>query len=166
MNSRILGIIGAVLVLIGIFLPLASITLFGETHGLTYFDGLRSGDTEGIIVSVLLILLGIASIALAALGKSRSLIITGVLTLGVLIFTYIRIKSSMSEGIAEAERAGGAQAATMASEAFSMSWGWIVLALGGLALIIAGILKDKTPTPAMNWGAPPPPSPPPYPPAR
>ena len=155
MDSRIVGIIGGVLLLIGVFCPLVGVDILGQSMSVSYIG---SGQTswEGLV----LILLGIAGIALAVLRKGKLLIVPGIVAIAILAYDYFSFKSKMSEQLAGA---GDAVRAQM-ENAVSMKWGWIVLLLGALALIVAGAVGRNAPAPGANWGAAPPP--PPYPPAR
>ncbi len=155
MDSRILGIVGGVLLLIGVFCPLVGVDFLGQSMTVSYIG---SGNTswEGL----LMILLGIAGIALAVLRKYKLLLIPGILALAIIAYDYFSFKAKMSEMLS----AAGSRS-TELENAVSMKWGWIVLILGALALLAAGAMGRNAPVPAGNWGAPPPP-PPPYTPGR
>jgi hypothetical protein len=155
MDSRILGIVGGVLLLIGVFCPLVGVDFLGQSMTVSYIG---SGNTswEGL----LMILLGIAGIALAVLRKYKLLLVPGILALAIIAYDYFSFKAKMSEMLS----AAGSRSAEL-ENAVSMKWGWIVLILGALALIAAGAMGRNAPVPAGNWGAPPPP-PPPYTPGR
>src|SRR3954467_14012845 len=97
MDSRILGLIGGALIIIGIFLPLVTVT-FGEvSQSASFFDAIKAGSWEGYVV----LLAGIASIALAALRKYRFLIMTGVIVLGVVILNFVNFKSSIAKALGQ-----------------------------------------------------------------
>lgn len=152
MNTRILGIIGAVLVIAGVFCPLVSVSLLGETNTTSYFSTLRDGaGIDGMIVGGL----GVISLIIALINKNRILIATGILILGVVALDFFNFKSKMSE---LASQSG--EMATTITNAFSLQWGWVVLILGGLLLIVAGIMKKSAPAPAVGYNAPPPGFPP------
>jgi hypothetical protein len=156
MDSRILGIVGGVLLLIGVFCPLFLVEFMGESRTAAYMGG---GNTswEGL----LMILLGIAGIALAVLRKYKLLLIPGLLALLILAYDYFTYKSKLS---AELTKAGAPDSmAQQIVDAVSLKWGWIVLILGALALLIAGAMGRNLPAPGTNYGAAPPP---PYPPGR
>jgi hypothetical protein len=163
MNSRILGIIGALLVLVGIFCPLVNFSILDTTHSVSYLDSFRGGGgIDGIIIAGL----GVISLILAALNKTRVLIATGILTLCLLALDYFNFQSKMSELSSLNEKV----AATITSGT-SLQWGWVVLVLGALLLLAAGLMKKAVPPPATGY-APPlppqgynpgqPPPPPPY----
>jgi hypothetical protein len=77
----------------------------------------------------------------------------------VVILNLINMKSSIAKGLGQTD--------TAALEAMGVNintqWlGWIVLILGGVALLIAGAMGRNLPAPGANYGAMPPPPPPPY----
>jgi 4-amino-4-deoxy-L-arabinose transferase-like glycosyltransferase len=146
MDSRILGIIGGVLLVIGVFCPIYGIEGIGIN--ISYLGGLAGTSWQGL----LLILLGIAAIALAVLRKYKLLLVPGLLALIVLAYEFLTYKSQFSEA------AGGRIAD--AENAISIKWGMIVLLLGSLVLLAAGAMGKNLPAPGAAYGAPPPPQPP------
>ena len=153
MDSRILGIVGGVLLLIGVFCPLVGVDFLGQSMTVSYIGSGTGTSWEGL----LMILLGIAGIALAVLRKYKLLLIPGILSLAIIAYDYFSFKSKMSEMIS----AAGTRSAELES-AVSMKWGWIVLILGGLALLAAGAMGRNQPAPGAPYGA----APPPYTPGR
>ncbi len=156
MDSRILGIVGGVLVLVGIFLPLVTISVAQAdiSQSASFFDGIKAGSWEGYV----LLLAGIASIALAAIRKYKLLLLTGLVALGIIILNFINFKSSIAKALGQTS----SDSLESMGVAISTQWvGWIVLIIGGLLLLIAGATGRTAPAPGMNYGAPPP-----YPPAR
>jgi Ca2+/Na+ antiporter len=149
--NRILGIIGAVLIIIGLFCPIVSV--FGIN--ISYFDSIKttSGPDGFIFLG-----LGVISLVLALLNKTRLLIATGVLTLGYVALSYFSYKSRMSEAMSGANSEINSQLGTLVQ----LQWGWAVLVLGGILLLVAGIMKKTGPLPVSTYGAPPPPPPPGY----
>jgi hypothetical protein len=152
MDSRILGIIGGVLLLIGVFCPLIYVEPIQMS--VAYIGSGAGTSWEGL----LLILLGIAAIALAVLRKYKLLLVPGIIALAILAYDYFQFKSKMSEMVS----AGSASGVDVDS-LVSMKWGWIVLILGALVLLVAGAMGRNLPAPGATYGAPPPP---PYTPGR
>jgi hypothetical protein len=146
MDSRILGIVGGVLLLIGVFCPL----IFVEPLSLniSYIGSGAGTSWEGL----LLILLGIAAIALAVLRKYKLLLVPGLIALAIIAYDYFSFKSKMSEMMSGA----GSRSAEL-ENAVQMKWGWIVLILGALVLLVAGAMGRNLPAPGTAYGAPPPP---------
>ena len=155
MDSRILGIVGGVLLIIGVFCPLVGVDIMGISQNFAYIGSGTGVDMKGLI----LILLGIVGIALAVLRKYKMLLIPGILAIAILAYDYFSFKSRFSEAVSGA----GARSAEL-ENAVSMKWGWIVLLLGALALLAAGAMGKNLPAPGAAYGAPPPP--PPYTPGR
>jgi hypothetical protein len=148
MNSRILGIIGAVLIIVGLFMPIVSI--FGIN--ISYFESIKSGSgPDGFIF----LGLGVISLILALINKTRLLIATGILTLGYVALSFIGYKSKMSEATSSAN----SELSSQLSGLIHLQWGWAVLVLGGILLLVAGIMKKSGPDPIPAYGAPPPPPP-------
>jgi hypothetical protein len=146
MNSRILGIVGSVLIIFSIFLPRVSI--FGIN--ISYFDSIKSGSgPEGFIF----LGLGVISLILALLDKIRFLIATGILTLGYLTVSFIKYKLTMKE----ITRDVSDELTSQLTGLVQLRWGWAVLVLGGLLLVVAGIMKKSRTSPIPTYGAPPPP---------
>jgi hypothetical protein len=158
MDSRILGLIGGVLIIIGIFLPLVTVTFGGESQSASFFDAIKAGSWEGYVV----LLCGIASIALAAMRKYRFLLITGIIALGVIILNFINFKSSIAKASGQSLEQLESMGVTISTQ-----WvGWLVLILGGLLLLVTGATGRNQPAAPQYYGAQPPPPPPGYPPAR
>jgi hypothetical protein len=154
MDSRILGIVGGVLLIIGVFCPLVGVDFMGQSMSVSYIGSDAGTSWEGL----LMILLGIASIALAVLRKYKLLLVPGIIALAIVAYDYFSFKSKMSEMVS----AAGSRS-TEVENAVSMKWGWIVLILGAIALLIAGATGRNHPAPGAAYGAPPPP---PYTPGR
>ncbi len=155
MDSRILGIVGGVLLIIGVFCPLVGVDFGVISQNFAYIGSGTGVDMKGLI----LILLGIAGIGLAVVRKYKLLLVPGILALAILVFDYLNFKSKFSEVVSGA----GSRGAEV-ENAVSMKWGWIVLLLGALALLAAGAMGKNLPAPGAAYGAPPPP--PPYTPGR
>lgn len=141
-KGMLLAIIGAVMVVVGIFLPIVKFP--GGTQAL-YFNG---GDIYGSLTLIIAILAGVM-----ALLKLRSMVlISGLAALGIIVtrmITIIRdlpnedslrtqlknlidsnVPGSAGEGIANA--IGGPQ----------LHWlGWIVLLVGGVLILISAFVS-------------------------
>jgi hypothetical protein len=146
MNNRILGVIGAVMIIIGIFCPIVSVLGIN----VSYFDSIKStSGPDGFIF----LGLGVISLILALINKTRLLLATGILTLGYIALSYIGYKSKMNEAMSGAN----SQLSSQLDNLIQLQWGWAVLVLGGILLIVAGIMKKSGPMPVSGYGAPPPP---------
>jgi hypothetical protein len=158
MNNRIIGIIGAVLLIVGIFLPIVSIAGVISVSGFTVVTTAPISDSWPII---LLILCGIGGLLLALTNNYRALIAPGFIALAVVVYGFIRMKSSMG-GASDATGADAELAQQMASSV-SIGIGVYVMAAGAIVMIVAGVLKNKVAVASAGYGAPPPP---PYTPGR
>lgn len=167
MNNRIVGIIGSALLIIGIFLPIISVLGILTFSFFTFIAGSMPGeDPTGMvsifrIIGIVILLLGIVSLVLTLKNNYKPLLGTGIVALGILVFVFIKLQSLFSQA---SESPGGAEMSRMGG-GVGMGWGFYVLVLGAIALIVAAVMKSPVPARAGDWtGSPPPP--PPYNPGR
>jgi hypothetical protein len=124
MDKKLLPLIGAALLVVGVFLPIASLPIVGSMN--LIMPGGNMGD--GIFVVVL------AAIAagLALAGKLRHVIWPGALTLVFVVWKYLQVKGALDEASATLGDALG--------NSVQLNYlGWGVLLLGALLLVYAGI---------------------------
>ena len=130
-SSQILGAVGAVVLFIGAFVPILSGPLIGT---LNYFQySLRYGLGEGVIERILghiygigegviVLILALVSLVMALTKRRRWLWMTGLLSLGVLAFTFINVLLWIN---ASKGRQG------LIDPTIFMQWrGWVVRAVG------------------------------------
>lgn len=154
MNNRILGIAGSALLIIGFFLPIISVM---GLISFSYFDFIRLSPAGGI-TGLAILILGVVGLVFSLKNKYRLLLIPGVLTLAILVLDFFRMKSAMGS----ASGAEGGDIADQMSSSVGIGWGFFVLAIGAIVLIVAGVMKSAVPyVGGPGYGAPPPP---PYPP--
>ena len=84
---RILALIGAVEVFVGVFTPIVSVPLLGSAN---LFGNAQNGT------GVILLMLAVGSVVLIFLGKYRALWLTGVGALGVVTLTFITFVTDMA----------------------------------------------------------------------
>lgn len=124
------GIIGAVVLFIGAFLPIVSMPMVGSIN---YF---QNGEGDGVI----LVVLALITVILALLGKAKWLWTTGLASVGLLLFTFARFRGSLSnmreQMNQELEGNPFQGIADVAMESIQLQLGWAVLLLG--ALLVAG----------------------------
>jgi hypothetical protein len=154
MNNRILGILGSALLIIGVFLPILS--LMGVVT-FSYFDFIRL-DPGTFFTGILILLLGIVSMLLTLAKKYKLLILTGIIALGMLAFDFYRIRSGM-----DSVAGGSGSTPPEVADSVGLGWGFYVMVIGAIALIVAGVMKSTAPATPANWGGA---QPPPYPPGR
>ena len=142
-DSRSLAFIGAALLFLGVFVPLFSVPIIGTVN---YF---ANGSGDGTII------LGLAAVTvfLAATGRTRFVLFTGLASLAMLALTFIRYQSSVSEMRAKMDAEIGPDnpfrgIAEAAAGAIQMQWGWAVLILGAVIVTYAGWASRKTGGPA------------------
>lgn len=129
-TSQKLGLSGAALLGIGAFCPLISIPIIGSVN---YF---MNGHGDGTIILVLAAAIGIA----AFVGRYQFAAIGGVISLAMILYTFLRIRSSMSDMATEM---GDNPFAALAQASIQMQWGWAILVLGA-GLSIASYFNRQT----------------------
>lgn len=134
--KQMLGLIGSILLVIGVFSPIVSAPIMGN------MNYIQNGRGEGIIVLVL----AATSFVLTLTNHYKGLWLTGVGSLGVMLFTFINFQSKMSQINAEM---GGQLAgnpfrglADVVVQSVQLQWGWAFLIVGAALLIAAASLKE------------------------
>jgi hypothetical protein len=143
MDKRLLVLIGAALLVVGVFLPIASVPPEGSLNLL--LPGGSLGD--GIFILVLALI----GAALALAGKTRHAIWPAVLSLAFLVWKYFQIKEAVDHAHAViAEIGGGSELANSVSDSMQMNMlGWAVLAIGALVMIAGAAMAWKGPSSAV-----------------
>lgn len=135
--NQILGIVGAAILFVGVFLPLISAPLFGSVNYV------QNGRGDGWII----IILAAFSLVLALKKSYKWLMATGGCSLAVMAFTFIMLQIKLSEQKAqmETELAGNPfrALADAAMQSIQFQWGWAVLIIGAACIISAAILKPN-----------------------
>ena len=148
--------IGSALLIIGVFLPIISVMFFSFSL-FTFIQGASLGeDPTGMvslfrIIGIAILVLGIGSLALSWKNTFKPLIGTGVISLGILAFVFIKLQTATSDVPPEQRE--------MAAGLVSTGMGFYVMVLGAIALIVAGVMKTAAPILNPGYGAPPPPPP-------
>lgn len=137
-DSKTTALLGAALLFLGAFMPIISMPIMGS---LNYF---QNGTGDGTII----VLLAMATAALAATGHTRHVLWTGLAALAMLGFTFVRFQTKMAEARAsmESELAGNPfrGLAEAAVGSVQLQWGWAVLVLGACLTIYAGWQARQT----------------------
>ena len=128
-TPRLLGIIGSIALLIGVFLPAVSSSIRGS---LSYF---QNGKSDGTIVLVLAVI----SFFLVLVKGYRWLLLTGLASLGDMVFAFLNFRRRMFEARTEAAD----KSVRDVIEAVNLQWGWAVLVVGAGLLIAAAVLEFK-----------------------
>jgi hypothetical protein len=160
MNNRIIGIVGASLIIAGVFLPIINLVIFTPSL-FSVITGSFPPALPGIppevssvtnllrIVGIIVLLLGAGSLFLALKNQFKALIGTGIVTLCILVFIYIKIQSFLNGFTADAPPEAKALVGT--------GLGLYVMAIGAIGLIVAAVMKSPMPVASAGWSAPPPP---------
>lgn len=138
-TKQMLAIVGAFLLFVGVFLPIVSMPIVGS---LNYF---HNGQGDGTIVLVLAVI----SIILAVTQKFRGLWVTGLCSIGLMLFALVTFLMRISE-IREQMQAQLADnpfrgLADVAMNSVQLQWGWAVLILGGVLIIVAAAMRGPVP---------------------
>ena len=132
-DSRLIAIIGAGLLLAGIFMPVMTVPMFGTVSYLQY------NSNDALVIG----LLAIGSFILAGTGRTQLVLFTGLGALAMLAYSYMRFHSAMDEMQSRIQAQLGdspfAQIAQAALGEVQVRWGWGILVLGAAMAIWAGI---------------------------
>jgi hypothetical protein len=135
-KKQIIGIIGSVVLFIGVFAPVISIPFIGNRN---YF---QNGKADGVIV----ICLAVISIIVILAQKYKALWATGLASLGIILFTFVNIQMKLSD---MNSKMGGKLAgnpfrglADLATQSVQIQWGFAVLIIGALLLIVCAAVKE------------------------
>jgi hypothetical protein len=134
----VLGIVGSLVLVLGVFSPLISVPIMGTMN---YF---QNGKGDGVII----LFLALISLLLSASRQYRGLWLTGLCSAGCLAFTFInfqmglnKMKSEMATELADNPFAG---LANLAAQSVQMQWGWAVLITGIALILVAAAMKPQT----------------------
>jgi len=125
------GLTGSVLLFLGVFAPVVSLPIVGLQN---YF---QNGRGDGVIVAILALI----SIGAVLVRHYSALWLTGLASLGVLGFTFVNFQRRLSElqrGVSsELEDNPFRGLAEVALQSVQLQWGWAVLVVGAMLLLIA-----------------------------
>jgi predicted RNA-binding Zn-ribbon protein involved in translation (DUF1610 family) len=134
--KQILGIVGSAVLFLGVFAPIVSVPIIGAMN---YF---QNGKGDGSIVMALAVI----SFFLALSKSYKKLWITGLGSLAVMLFTFVRfqtklaeIKSQMDSDLSGNPFRGFAD---MAVQSIQLQWGWALLVVGAVLIISAAAIKE------------------------
>lgn len=129
-QRQMIGLLGAAVLAIGVFMPLLS-GPFGMN--VNYFS---NGRGDGVVV----LAMAICSVALVLTRRYRLLWATGGVSLLMVAVTFYRVQSGFNKVKTMMDRDLGGNPfrglADLAVQSIQMQWGWAVLAIG-VALILA-----------------------------
>ena len=114
-NRQLFGLVGSIVLFIGVFTPLASSPPFSFLGDMDLFTVVKGKDDAFFIMGLSLI-----SLLLTIAKKYRGLLITGMLSLILIVFDIVRINKLLE-----------------------LRWGWAFLFFGTFFIIIAGVIKSN-----------------------
>lgn len=134
-----LGLAGSILLMLGVFLPVMTMPIMG---GVDYF---QNGKGDGVIV----LILGVVSLTLAFTPAFRGMILTGLGALAVLIFSFVTLLQRLEDMRAQMSAKGGlgSKIAGAMADHVHIGFGWGVLLVGSLLVIVAAVLPVAKPAP-------------------
>jgi len=138
MNAKTLTLAGAVVLIIGLFLPIASV--------MSISMNLIMPPGQGVTGSGL-ILAGCAVLAavLAFIGQAKWAVIPGIAAVGWLVFQYMEASKNLSGG-GDIPPEAREMLAAMAPSLNYLGWG--VMGLGAVLILVGGAMGWKSNAPA------------------
>lgn len=144
MNEKNIGLISCSLLVVGIFCPLVRLPFVGSIN---YFNNSKG---DGIFVLGFAIL----SIILIFFNKFKALFLTSLASLGLLSYTYIHFQNILTTTKLEMETSLSgnpfAGLADLAMQSVQLEWGWAILVIGSILLLMSAIISVKKPKLSKN----------------
>ena len=131
--AKIIALVGAAILAVGVFLPVVQVPKRGA---MTLMDL----ESAGVII---LVLAAIAA-GVALIGWTRHAVWPGIGALGLLAYAYQRTNAEIAQS--RARLSGGigedplAALRDLAASNSRVDYGWSVLAIGALIVVVAGVL--------------------------
>jgi len=144
-GRQTLAVTAALLLIIGIFSPIVSFSFVGD------IDFFRAGYGDGYI----LLIMAVASLALAVTGRWKQVLVPALGGLAVILWTFLGVQDTIAEARSggSAVLAGnpheGLAAATMAS--IQWEWGWLPLFAGSGLLVYSAARRDRMEDETPPW---------------
>jgi RNA polymerase subunit RPABC4/transcription elongation factor Spt4 len=129
MNKQVLAAIGSGVLFVGVFMPIYSAPIIGSIN---YY---QNDNWFGMLI----IFMAILSVIAMFIKQFWTLLVMGLVSLGALIITFINFQSKMSA--LQARSRGQIESAVL--NTIQLQWGWAVLVVGALILIVVGISELK-----------------------
>ncbi len=132
-----LGLAGSIILFIGVFMPLVSVPIAGN------INYIGNGKGDGIVV----LILAVVSLLFVLTKKYKGLWLTGLGSLGMMLFTFINFQSKLSQAKTDvqSELAGNPfrDVADAAIESVHLQWGWAILLVGAALVIASPVMARK-----------------------
>ena len=121
MTNFVLGLVGSVVLILGVFMPIVRVPIFGS------MNYVNNGKGDGVIV----LLFALVSLFLVMRNEYQWLFLTGFGVLGTMALTFINISKVLAKTNAGVKMF------------VQFDWAWGVLLLGAIMLITAAIIEPK-----------------------
>jgi hypothetical protein len=132
-SQSVLGMVGNAVLAAGALVPVVTLPFVGAQNLF------QNGGGDGTII----VGLAVAGLLLALLGGARWMVLTGGVAMAVVAVIFVRMlsvihemKQSLDAELAENPLRG---LADVAMQGVQMQWGWVVLFVGALLVLTAGI---------------------------
>jgi len=112
-TKQLLGLIGSVILFVGLFTPIVSITVTGKNINMNYFQYCSDDGT-------VILFLAAVSLLLALLKKFKGLWFTGLINMTILVSGFINIQRP----------------------SLQIQWGWALLIVGAVLVIASAAIKE------------------------
>jgi len=134
-KKHIAGLLGAALLIIGVFLPVISAPMMGT------INLFKNGQGDGVIIFGL----AIVSIIFILIKRYKVLWVTGLLSLIIIIGDFISMSERVSSAKADiASKAGNTILGAipkMVADSIQLQWGWGVLIIGVILVLMCATEK-------------------------
>ena len=145
MNAKTLTLAGAVVLIIGLFLPVASVASISMNLIMPPGQGVS-------VIGLILAACALLALVLALVNQAKWAVIPGVVALGFIVWQFLDAKSKLDEmtaGTAGADVPPEA-AQMIAAMAPSLNYlGWGVMVLGAVVILVGGAMGFKSRPPAV-----------------
>lgn len=139
-KQQLIALFGAILLLIGAFLPVLSAPIVGSV---SLFN---NGKSDGMIIAGLAVI----AIVLAALNYMKAIRIVAVISLVIVIVDFYSVYSRINKMKEEVTSKLGDNPfqglATTMLDSVQLQYGWVVLFLGCAVLLVSAFFKVVDPT--------------------
>lgn len=137
---RTVGVLGAALVLIGVFLPFAHLPIVGDVN---YF---LNGHGDGVWLLIVAVIAAGLVFTRAYVGTA----LCGIATIGLLAHFYYRIESLKQEMLSRADSTDAGMFSGLVSnlshaiaDNVYIEWGFAVVVVGGLLLVLTPLIRAR-----------------------
>jgi hypothetical protein len=126
-RATLWGLLGALLLAAGCFAPIAA-----RPGGMTV-----TLISAGSILARLILVAALCSLGLLLLGRRRALLIPGVVAGLMVMLEFLAFRDSLSVV------SGGVSSASAILSSFGAEWGWALLVIGVVLLLLAGLFPGR-----------------------